>query len=115
MVRQCLTDGDAATVACRNLIDQMNRAALERVAQVSESNGVYKIALRPVRALNELNYLYCTSSPSKAQEYRWRDRKLTAPTRLRAGEASFQFPRRASPRCEFSAAQIPRAKHYGLR
>jgi hypothetical protein len=32
----------------------MNRAALERVALVSESNGVFKIALRPGRALDEL-------------------------------------------------------------
>jgi hypothetical protein len=39
---------------CRNLIDQVNRAALERVAQVSETNGVYKIALRPGSALDEL-------------------------------------------------------------
>jgi hypothetical protein len=39
---------------CRNLIDQLNRAALERVAQVSETNGVYKIALRPGCALYEL-------------------------------------------------------------
>ena len=39
---------------CRNLIDQVNRAALERVAQVGETNGVYKIALRPGCALDEL-------------------------------------------------------------
>jgi hypothetical protein len=39
---------------CRNLIDQVDRAALERVAQVSETNGVYKIALRPGCALDEL-------------------------------------------------------------
>jgi hypothetical protein len=39
---------------CRNLIDQVNRAALERVAQVSETNGVYKIALRPECTLDEL-------------------------------------------------------------
>jgi maltooligosyltrehalose trehalohydrolase len=38
-----------------------------------------------------------------------------SPMRLLAGGASFQFPRRASPRCEFSDAQIPQAKHYGLR
>ena len=39
---------------CRNLIDQVNRAALERVAQVSETNGVYRISPRPGRALDEL-------------------------------------------------------------
>jgi hypothetical protein len=39
---------------CRNLIDQVNRAALERVAQVSETNGVHKIVLRPGCALDEL-------------------------------------------------------------
>ena len=39
---------------CGNLIDQVDRAALERVAEVSESNGVYKIALRPGCALDEL-------------------------------------------------------------
>jgi hypothetical protein len=39
---------------CRNLIDQVNRAALERVAQVSESNGVYKTTLRPECTLDEL-------------------------------------------------------------
>ncbi|MGA3041904.1 MAG: hypothetical protein ABSF54_14045 [Bryobacteraceae bacterium] len=39
---------------CRNLIDQVNRAALERVAQVGETNGAYKIALRPGCALDEL-------------------------------------------------------------
>jgi hypothetical protein len=39
---------------CRNLIDQVNRAALERVAQVSETNGVHRIALRPGCALDEL-------------------------------------------------------------
>ena len=39
---------------CRNLLDQLDRAALERVAQVSETSGVYKIALRPGCALDEL-------------------------------------------------------------
>jgi hypothetical protein len=39
---------------CRNLIDQVNVAALERVAQVSQTNGVYKIRLRPGCALDEL-------------------------------------------------------------
>ncbi len=39
---------------CRNLIDQVNRAALEQVAQVTESNGAYKIALRSGYALDEL-------------------------------------------------------------
>ena len=39
---------------CRNLIDQVNRAALERVAQVSETNGVHRIVLRPGCALDEL-------------------------------------------------------------
>jgi len=39
---------------CRNLFDQVNRAALERVASVGEANGVYKIALRPGCAVDEL-------------------------------------------------------------
>ena len=39
---------------CDMLIEQVNRAALERVAQVSESNGIYKIALRPECTLDEL-------------------------------------------------------------
>jgi hypothetical protein len=39
---------------CRSLFDQVDRAALERVAQVSEANGVYKIALRPGCSLEEL-------------------------------------------------------------
>ncbi len=39
---------------CRNLIDQVDRTALERVAQVNELNGVYKIELRPGCALDEL-------------------------------------------------------------
>ena len=39
---------------CRNLIDQVDRAALGQVAQVSETNGVYRIALRPGCALDEL-------------------------------------------------------------
>ncbi len=39
---------------CRNLIDQVDRAALERVAQIRETNGVYRIALRPGHALDEL-------------------------------------------------------------
>jgi hypothetical protein len=39
---------------CGNLIDQLNRAALERVAQVGEANRVYKIVLRPGCALDEL-------------------------------------------------------------
>ena len=39
---------------CRNLIDRLDRAALERVAQVTEVNGVSKIALRPGPTLDEL-------------------------------------------------------------
>jgi hypothetical protein len=39
---------------CRNLIDQVDRTALERVAQVSETNGVFKVALRPGSSLEEL-------------------------------------------------------------
>jgi hypothetical protein len=39
---------------CPNLIDQVDRAALERVAQVTESNGAYKIELRRGCALDEL-------------------------------------------------------------
>ena len=39
---------------CRNLIDQVDRAALEQVAQVTETNNTYKIALRSGCALDEL-------------------------------------------------------------
>jgi hypothetical protein len=39
---------------CRNLIDQVDRTALERVAHVNEFDGVYQIALRPGCALDEL-------------------------------------------------------------
>ena len=39
---------------CRNLMDQVNRTALEQVAQVTETNGTYRIALRSGRGLDEL-------------------------------------------------------------
>ncbi len=39
---------------CRDLIDQVDRIALEQVAQVTEVNGVYKIALRSGGALDDL-------------------------------------------------------------
>ncbi len=39
---------------CRNLIDQVDRAALERVAQVTEIHGVYKIELRSGCGLDDL-------------------------------------------------------------
>jgi hypothetical protein len=39
---------------CRNLIDQVDRTALEAVAQVSETNGVCKVGLRPGCSLEEL-------------------------------------------------------------
>ena len=39
---------------CRNLIEQIDRAALEQVAEVSETNGVYKVALRPGCRLDAL-------------------------------------------------------------
>ena len=39
---------------CRNLMDQVNRAALEQVAQVSEINGIHKIALGAGCSLDEL-------------------------------------------------------------
>jgi len=39
---------------CRNLIDQVDRTGLERVAQVSETNGVFQVALRPGCSLEEL-------------------------------------------------------------
>ena len=58
----------------RNLIDQVNRAALERVAQVSETNGVHKIVLRPAARSTSWNWLYCPFSRLKAREYRWCDR-----------------------------------------
>ena len=39
---------------CWNLIDQVDRMALERVAQVSETNGMFKVALRPGCSLEKL-------------------------------------------------------------
>jgi hypothetical protein len=39
---------------CRELVDQVNRAALEQVAKVTEMNGVYRIELHPSCALDEL-------------------------------------------------------------
>ena len=39
---------------CRNLMDQVNRTALEQVAQVTGTNGTYRIALRSGRGLDEL-------------------------------------------------------------
>ncbi len=39
---------------CRTLIDQVDRAALERVAEVSETNGVFRVALRAGCSIEEL-------------------------------------------------------------
>jgi len=39
---------------CRQLIEQIDMVALERVAMVAEMNGVYKVALRPGFALDEM-------------------------------------------------------------
>lgn len=39
---------------CRQLIEQVDMVALERVAMVAEINGVYKVTLRPEFALDEL-------------------------------------------------------------
>jgi hypothetical protein len=39
---------------CQNLIDQVDKAALEHVAEVSETNGIYKVALRPGSTLDAL-------------------------------------------------------------
>ncbi|MGD0127348.1 MAG: hypothetical protein ABSF46_18455 [Terriglobia bacterium] len=39
---------------CRNLMDQVNRTALDEVAQVTEANGACRIALRSGRGLDEL-------------------------------------------------------------
>jgi len=39
---------------CRNLVNQLDRAALERVAQVTEIDGSFKIALRPGYKLDDL-------------------------------------------------------------
>jgi hypothetical protein len=40
----------------RNLMEQVNRTALEQVAQVTETNGTYRIALRSGRGLDELEW-----------------------------------------------------------
>jgi hypothetical protein len=39
---------------CRALLDQVDRAALERVAQVTETNGAFKLALREGQGLDDL-------------------------------------------------------------
>jgi hypothetical protein len=39
---------------CRNLIDQVDLAAVEQAAHVTETNGVFKITLRSGRPLDEL-------------------------------------------------------------
>ena len=39
---------------CRTLIEQIDRAALEQVAEVSETNGVYKVSLRPGSPIDAL-------------------------------------------------------------
>ena len=39
---------------CRNLFEQVNRAALEHVAEVNEIKGVYRVALHPGCALDDL-------------------------------------------------------------
>jgi len=39
---------------CRTLLDQVDKAALEQVAQVSEANGAFKITLRDGCALDDL-------------------------------------------------------------
>ncbi len=53
---------------CRNLMDQVNQAALERVAQVSECNGVYRITLRPDQALDELELALLPILPVESAE-----------------------------------------------
>jgi hypothetical protein len=39
---------------CRALIDQLDRAALDRVAHVTETNDAFKIALREGQGLDDL-------------------------------------------------------------
>ena len=39
---------------CRALLQQVDRAALEAVAQVTETNGAFRIALREGQALDDL-------------------------------------------------------------
>jgi hypothetical protein len=39
---------------CPNLFDQLDRAALERVAEVRETRGVFQLRLRPDCALDDL-------------------------------------------------------------
>ena len=56
---------------CRNLIDQVDSEALERVAQVTETNGAYKIELRAGRTSTSWSWLYCPSFRSKARESRY--------------------------------------------
>jgi hypothetical protein len=49
---------------CRNLINQVNRAALEQVAQVTETNGAYKIALHQGCVLDEMEVAFLRGAPT---------------------------------------------------
>jgi hypothetical protein len=48
---------------CRNLIDQVDKAALERVAEITEANSVYKVALRNGCAIDALELALLTVLP----------------------------------------------------
>jgi hypothetical protein len=55
---------------CRTLIDQVDRAALDAVAQVSETNDAFKITLREGQRLDDLELALRRSCRLKAHEYR---------------------------------------------
>jgi len=51
---------------CRNLMDQVNRTALDEVAQVTETNGTFGIALRSGRGLDELELALLPILPTES-------------------------------------------------
>jgi hypothetical protein len=51
---------------CRALLQQVDRVALEAVAQVTETNEAFKIALREGQALDDLELALCLSYRLKA-------------------------------------------------
>lgn len=58
--------------ACRTLIEQVDRAALERVAQVTEANEAFKIALREGQRLDDLELALLPILPVESARIRLR-------------------------------------------
>ena len=54
MVQKRPADGDTAYVGLSALVQQVDREALEAVAQVTETNDAFKIALREGQGMDDL-------------------------------------------------------------